>query len=172
MDGVNYSSIPGPRIANRALQWARGEVMVMDQLLPGQYSTGFVWCAELSQKTAGHRSWFHWAVPVSHQLGIPGGSALQSKDSSVSSSWLRWAPKGCCWLLSASPAQEVTPDSAAADKQCLGRSILALEEKKGPFWVGEFNLCYHRKLYQIILLRNLSHLTLEQALPFSRGDLT
>lgn len=142
MDGVNYSSIPGPRMANRALQWARGEVMVMDQLLAGEYFMGFVWCAGLSQRAAGHRSWFHGAVPALPSAECPKGLC------SVSSSWFRGCPKDAARLLSASPAQQVTPDSfcaAGADKQCLGRRILAREEQKGAFWVGEFNLLLSQK---------------------------
>lgn len=100
----------------------------MDQLLAGEYFTGFVWCAGLSQKAAGHRLWFHRAVPALPSAGCPKGSAVLRTDSSVSSRGFRGCPKDAAWLLSAPPAQQVTPDSspaAAAAKQCLGRSIFS-----------------------------------------------
>lgn len=119
MDGVNYSSIPGPGQQTGFCSEPRGEVMVMDQLLAGEYFMGFVWCAELSQKAAGHRSWLHRAVPALPLAGCPEGLWSPEQQTALSAAAdLGGPPKDAAWLLAASPAKQVAPDcshAAAAD---------------------------------------------------------
>lgn len=56
----------------------------MDQLLAGEYFTGFVWCAGPSQRAAGHRWRFQGAVPTLPSAGCAKGLCSPEQQTALS----------------------------------------------------------------------------------------